>query len=541
MAVMRLSKRALLTLAAASLLVPAILLSLVSLKLLRDFTETTGDFRSEYGSYIARLAATSVEEALWEQEQLSMVSARLSPPKDPQQVMDFLHRSLSKNPHYLMAFFAVPQGLVHYSQFRMEETRDLRPLPEWLHKSVLASMSHKWTMPSGLIQITAPDSLPPVQVTYFSVHAESGRLLGTAGFVWDLDRLKREQGFFERVLTRDVLSNHEVFRGAIFQSPVVVILLDEKGEAFFTSTETAEFDFIAQRQFNRVLSFYQVGIQLSDDQFDAWVQSVTQTNLAIIAAMFLVVVVGVVFSLRYVAHEMELAELKSTLVSNVSHELKTPLALIRLFSETLEMGRVENPEKQKEFLRVIHKESDRLTHLIDNVLDLGRIEQGRKTYSKKSVNLSELVRTTLNAYRLQLEQSGFEHELNIEDGLPAIHADPDAITQALLNLLDNAVKYSQDEKWVRVELTRSDNEAVIQVLDRGIGISPREQSKIFDMFYRVEKGLVHSVKGSGLGLSLVKHIVDAHKGRVIIDSQPGRGSRFSIHLPLDATSDEETA
>jgi signal transduction histidine kinase len=313
---------------------------------------------------------------------------------------------------------------------------------------------------------------------------------------------------------------------------VVVSVLDETGKPFFTSGPGEDTPFISERPFDRVLSFYTVGIRLSNDQFDTWVQSVVRTNLAIIGAMFLVIVLSVFFSLRFIFHEMELAELKSTLVSNVSHELKTPLALIRLFSETLEMGRAESPEKEKEFLRVIHKESERLTNLIDNVLDMNRIEQNRKTYQPRPTDLATVINETLEAYRFQLQQQGFQIESRLAEGVPPVSVDPDALTQALLNLLDNAIKYSPEEKKLRVELAQKSGEAVISVDDRGMGIPASEHGKIFDMFHRVEKGLEHSVKGSGLGLSLVKHIVEAHGGRITVESRPGQGSRFSIHLPL---------
>jgi signal transduction histidine kinase len=333
-----------------------------------------------------------------------------------------------------------------------------------------------------------------------------------------------------------------VFRGAIFQSPVVVTLLDDAEEPFYTTAQADNSDFIAYRPFHRVLSFYRVGIQLSNNRFDTWVQSVVRTNLAIIVAMLLVIVLAVIFALRFIFHEMELAEVKSTLVSNVSHELKTPLALIRLFSETLRMGRAHSPEKEKEFLDVIHKESERLTHLIDNVLDMNRIEQDRKTYNMQPTDLSRVVTDTLEAYEFQLKQRGFAVQFEIERDLPLVSVDADAMTQALLNLMDNAIKYSSQTKTLRVSLEQRGAEAVISVEDKGIGIAPHEQGRIFDMFYRVEKGLVHSVKGSGLGLPLVRHVVDAHGGRISVDSRPGHGSKFSIFLPLlTSVSDSDGA
>lgn len=534
-------KRTLLILAAAALLVPAFLLSLLGLKLLRDFSAITRQFQSEYGNYVAQIATRSVEDAFWEQEQLNMVSARLDPPRNPAEVANFLKDLLKENPHYLQAFFVVPEGLVQYWQTDPERTKPFRPLPAWILDPIRATLRTDTGMPSGLNQLASPDSLPPVQVTYFTLHADAGELLGAVGVVWDLDFIKRNAAFFERNLALRVAQRADIFRGAIFRSPVAISILDETGHAFYSTAPRTGSGFIARLPFQRVLTFYTVGVELSDNRFDSWVHSVVRTSVALILSMFLVIVLAVVFSLRFVFHEIELAELKSTLVSNVSHELKTPLALIRLFSETLQMGRAESPEKEKEFLRIIHKESERLTHLIDNVLDLGRIEQDRKTYSMRPTDLLEVVNETVEAYRFQLQQQGFTLVTDLEPGLPPVSADPDALTQALLNLMDNAIKYSPREKHLKVALGREDGQAVISVQDRGIGIPPREQRRIFDMFYRAERGLVHSVKGSGLGLSLVRHIVEAHGGAIRVESRPGYGSTFSITLPLDgeAASGEE--
>lgn len=525
-------RRRLYVLAAASLLVPALLLSLLGVKLLRNLTEVTREFRAGYGEYMARVAAEMVEDALWEQEQLNMVAARLVPPATPDQVQEFLNASRSDNKFYLLPFFVLPEGFVAYSEFDTTLTRRFRPIPDWIQDPVMNTLRYPGDAPSGLLHLTAPDSLPPAQVTYFTMHSEDGALLGAAGFVWDLEHFKRNRAFLERVLILGLDANTDVFREVLFQSPVGITLLDQDENPIYSTLPPSDAEFIALRPFDRVLPFYTVGVQLLDDRFDAWLDNVIFTHLAIIGSMLVVIVLAAFFSFRFVLHEVELAELKSTLVSNVSHELKTPLALIRLFSETLEMGRAGSEEKEKEFLRVIHKESERLTHLIDNVLDVGRIEQGRKTYHLKPYDLGEVVRETLDAYRFQLQQQGFTVEEDLGDGLPTVNIDPDAITQALLNLLDNAIKYSPERKFVRVEIGRSDGEVTVSVEDHGVGIPPRDQDRIFEMFYRAERGLVHTVKGSGLGLSLVKHITEAHGGRVTVRSRPGEGSRFTIHIPL---------
>jgi signal transduction histidine kinase len=250
-----------------------------------------------------------------------------------------------------------------------------------------------------------------------------------------------------------------------------------------------------------------------------------------LAALSLVLAGGIALTYRNVTKEMALARLKSDFVSNVSHELRTPLSLIRLYAETLEMGRLTSPEKHQEYYRIIRKESERLTALINNILDFSRIEAGRKEYDFRETDMSELVHNTLDSYRYQLEQSGFQFEEKIDE-VPPMRVDREAMARSLLNLVNNALKYSQDRKYIGVNLYRDNGSVKLEVVDQGIGIPHQEQQKIFEKFYRVGDPLVHNTKGSGLGLSLVRHIVQAHGGEVAVDSAPGQGSKFTIVLPV---------
>lgn len=255
-------------------------------------------------------------------------------------------------------------------------------------------------------------------------------------------------------------------------------------------------------------------------------------SFIILGILSLMIIGGLVLTKHVVGKEMALAHLKSDFVSNVSHELRTPLALIRLYAETLELGRISTQEKKHEYYRIIRKESERLTALINNILDFSRIEAGRKEYEFRETDIAELVRNTLDSYRYQIEQQGFQLDERIDSNIPPLQVDREAIARALVNLINNALKYSSGDKFLGVRLYRENGVVKLEVLDHGIGIDRHDQSKIFEKFYRAGDPLVHNTKGSGLGLSLVRHISEAHGGDISVESTPGRGSKFILSLPL---------
>ncbi len=264
-------------------------------------------------------------------------------------------------------------------------------------------------------------------------------------------------------------------------------------------------------------------------------------TLALIGFIDLMLGAGLILVYSNVRREAHLSRLKSDFVANVSHELKTPLALIRLFAETLELGRVPTEDKARQYYRVINKESQRLTQLINNILDFSRIEAGRKEYRFAPTHVGRIVGDVLEAYKFQIEQQGFELSVDVEPDLPEVEADSEALGQALLNLVNNAIKYSRETRSITLSVRLSPatpragdgagDRVVISVADRGIGVPKAEQRKIFEKFYRGEASLVHETKGSGLGLSLVEHIMEAHGGSVEIESTPGKGSTFTLVLP----------
>lgn len=254
------------------------------------------------------------------------------------------------------------------------------------------------------------------------------------------------------------------------------------------------------------------------------------------AGLFLVVGVtlfGAYLLWRDVQREVQLAETRSRFVSAVSHELKTPLTAIRMFAETLHEGDTVDSSTHGEYLETIVNESERLTRLLNNVLDFSKIERGQKAYRREPHSLEEIVRFSADAMQYPLEQKRFALRLDIEEDMPPAQVDRDAIEQAILNLLTNAMKYSGKSRDIELRLRSEEGDAVIEVSDRGVGIEPAELTRIFERFYRVSSPENDRISGTGLGLTLVQHIAEAHGGRVQVKSVPGEGSTFSLLLPLN--------
>ncbi len=256
-------------------------------------------------------------------------------------------------------------------------------------------------------------------------------------------------------------------------------------------------------------------------------------NLILSTLLALLLMSGLFFALRGARRAMRLSEMKSDFVSNVSHELRTPLSSIRVYAELLRSGRARDESLVRRYGGTIEAESRRLSRLIENILDFSRIESGRKSYRLTPTDLEMVVGETLAAFRLRPGVEEFKVEFaGPEEPLPELQADGEALSRAIGNLLDNALKYSGDGRYIGLTLRREDGEVLVAVTDRGIGIPGEEQEHIFDRFHRVGRGLVHDVKGSGLGLAIVSHVVEAHGGQVGVESESGRGSIFSIRLPL---------
>jgi signal transduction histidine kinase len=317
-------------------------------------------------------------------------------------------------------------------------------------------------------------------------------------------------------------------------SDLAVGVFDEKQNEIYASASGPK-NYQIKLSFRPVFPNWDLAAAYRGSSVEGLARASFEKSLLLTAFVMCLLLLGIFLTLRAASREMNLADARSSFVSNVSHELKTPLALIRLFAETLELGRVKDDRQAQEFLRTIGSETRRLTQLINNILDFSKIEAGRKEYRFVSSDVAEVVEAVLRTYEYQIRNGGFELSTRIDRRLPMALIDSEAISQAVLNLLNNAIKYSEEIKKIEVAVEARDAHIAIEVADHGIGIPRPDQQKIFEKFYRVNTGLVHNTKGSGLGLALVKYIVRAHGGQILVDSAPGKGSRFTILIPIAQT------
>ena len=269
-----------------------------------------------------------------------------------------------------------------------------------------------------------------------------------------------------------------------------------------------------------------------------------QTTFDVIMGVFLVVLcltigAGAALTLTGIVKDRKLAALQLDFVSKVSHELKTPLTSIRMFTETLILRRVSEPEKVESCLNVIATETDRLSHLIGRLLSWGRMEAGAFAVERQLQAPSDVVAQALKNFEAQARAKETEVIVDMDTEIPDIHLDAIALTDAILNLLSNAVRFSPETKRIWVSVRKNGSRYVdIAVKDEGIGIERNEHSRIFERFYSADERISRSTGGTGLGLSIAEHIVLAHGGRILVQSQVGKGSTFTIRLPIEVSEED---
>ena len=392
--------------------------------------------------------------------------------------------------------------------------------------------------------------------TYFQAQlrwatAARETLTSFVAFAVDAERLRRE---FFPAFVRNKLASVEGPTGFPLLS---VTLLDGDNRVVFPADGIAPTAFVDERTFP--LAFFDPELQRflapEGHKLERWrvrtgygnqtipniIAARAQPQRLMMAMLAGIMALGVFFVARALAHELRIAEMKSNFVSSVSHDLKTPLALIQLFAETLELGRLKNTDRAQEYYRIINSEARKLTRLINNLLDFSKIEAGLRSYTRVPVDLTELTRGVLESLDSQFRHNQFTVSSSLDHEVPVL-IDCEAAVQAIENLISNAMKYSPEHREITVDVHREGGFGVVRVADRGIGVPARLQSKIFRKFYRVQTDAGSGPQGTGLGLAIVEHVMRGHSGFVRVASETGRGSTFTLHFPMSAgeTHGDET-
>ncbi len=312
-----------------------------------------------------------------------------------------------------------------------------------------------------------------------------------------------------------------------------IAILDEVARPIFGQpVRDRDARFLHESSFGKTLYAWRIQMLPKNvEELQAQAETERLLGVLLIPVSTLIIAVGLAVVWLTVIAERRTSRMKSDFIANVSHELKTPLSLIRMFGELLATGKHKGESTSREYAEIITREAERLSHLIDNVLDFARIERGKASYDFAEGRLDEVVERALDVCRYRVEKEKMRLRTEVEPGLPSVRMDDNAMTLVLLNLVDNAVKYAAEGKHVDVSLKRTPGGISLAVRDHGPGISLDEQPRIFERFYRAQAARDRNVRGSGIGLALVKHIVEAHGGRLSVASVPGQGATFTVVLP----------
>jgi signal transduction histidine kinase len=371
------------------------------------------------------------------------------------------------------------------------------------------------------------------------LRGREGDIICAGGWWFDPGPFLRER--LDDVLDMRLQENPRIYGGPETLRSLSFVVLDSTGTVLAQVREHTHLQTAHLLVMDGPFLGYRLRASAASGAAVSWIQRFVGFQLGLILLMMLVIGSASVFALIYTGKQLQLAQHKASFVSNVSHELKTPIALIRLAVDTLELRRYSSPEEQERFLRSIGREVNRLSQLVDNILDFSRLEAGRRQFRFTPVDVGGLAREVFESFRPRLEDQGFRTEVALPADLPPVLADAQAIEQCLGNLIDNAMKYSRDRKEIRIAAEPQGPWVALSVSDHGIGIPVRDQKRIFEQFVRLDEGLVHEVKGAGLGLALVDFIVRAHHGHVEVRSLPGEGSTFTLLLPLAETASQTRA
>lgn len=478
-----------------------------------------------------------------------------------------LYRALTSDPRDLRDPRGLPiADLARIQQAELEwSTRNRRGAIAGLKGLVNKAIANPWPIESRGSGLTAQYALSQLrdhvdpkwhQQASQSIQRRLQQLYWTRQVEDDLNRLLKQPVSDEAFTTTSTAGGLWVMRasqsGTWIFSLDEAVLLEEINTSVLVTANTLEptlkaslvnvEDDIGPALFRRTLAptmpYAAVVVRLaspSDLQ-----SKITRTRLLQILVVLLAVIsttAGLLAGLRLIREQLAQASAKTDFAANVSHELRSPLTQIRLKAEMLSLGLLEETQEQEEGYTSIMREADRLSRLIDNVLDFAAIEQGHKKYNLRPTDLGESLARAVFALEDRLDNAGIELDLNIDANMPVVWVDPDAMGQVFANLLSNAIKYGGSGCWLGVSALVIDDGIQFSISDRGVGIADEDQEHIFEHFYRAHAPEVRKVKGTGIGLSIVRYIIDAHGGIIDVESQLGEGTTFTVTLPFHPPSD----
>ena len=309
----------------------------------------------------------------------------------------------------------------------------------------------------------------------------------------------------------------------------IIAILDYKGAVLVSSEPIEPYKLMEIRELKDAFTFWRIGLYARSMEGNKGESSI-KTYTKVFALLIVVIVLGMYFGILAIAREIETVKLQSEFISAVSHDLKTPLTSIKMYAEMLKDGKIKDKKKIKEYINTIHTESDRLTFLIYNVLEYSR-GVGKKRFNMSRVDLVAVANASLDILKPYAAQKGFKIILKLPVKPIYVTGDRIALAQACLNLIDNAIKYSGNSRLIEVTVEKTGGIASFSVKDKGIGIPLFQKGRIFDKFYRGSAKEVREAKGIGLGLTIVKQIMDGHGGKVTVESGKEKGSVFTLVFP----------
>jgi two-component system, OmpR family, phosphate regulon sensor histidine kinase PhoR len=327
------------------------------------------------------------------------------------------------------------------------------------------------------------------------------------------------KGFVNQVLSPKIQ--------AIIEERFIISVIDDQRNRSVYVSEPTHVKRLSKVKPLWLLPHYKLGIIYKGRTIEQLVRERTYLNFSLIILLDILFLTGTWYVFRSIKTQIQLAQMRADFISNVSHEIRTPLALISVYIETILLGRLKN-EKLQEYYQIIYQETNRLTDIVNKILNFSKIEEKKYNYNFTEININDIIENVLLRFDYHLKNKNFQVEVHLSPALPAIRGDREALFEVFMNLVDNAIKYSKDEKFIGLATKQEGTKIIAELTDKGIGIPESEQNYIFDKFFRVSNGDVQNIRGSGLGLAIVKHIMDSHNATINLFSIPGKGSTFKL-------------